>query len=58
MSHSHVKKPLWLRGLSDGYRDESDGLFLNRLTPRQVQRVGFAEIPLVSDEQAECLVYN
>lgn len=58
MSHSHVKKLLWLRGLSDGYRDESDGLFLNRLIPRQVQRVGFAQIPFVSGERAERLVYN
>lgn len=58
MSHSHVKKLLRLRGLSDGYSDESDGLLINRLIPREVQQVGFAEIPFVSDEQTERLVYN
>lgn len=58
MSHSHVKKLLWLRGLSDGYRDEPDGLLINRPVPGAVQRVGFAKIPFVSDEQAACLVYN
>lgn len=59
MCHIHMsKKLLWLRGLSDGYRDEFDGLFLNRLIARQVQRVGFAQIPFVSGEQAERLVYN
>lgn len=52
------KNLLWLRGLSDGYRDEPDGLFINRPIPREVQHVGFAKIPFVSDERAERLVYN
>jgi len=52
------QKLLWLRGLSDGYRDEPNGLFIDRPIPREVQHVGFAKIPFVSDEQAECLVYN
>lgn len=58
MSHSHVKKLLWLRGLNDGYRDEPDGLFINRPVLREVQHVGFAKISFVSDERAEYLVYN
>lgn len=47
-----------MRGLSDGYRDEPDGLFINRPVPREVQHVGFAEIPFISDERAVSFIIN